>query len=219
LYYRLNVIKLDIPPLRERKDDIEFLAQAFLPSGLQLSKSVLERFLFYDWKGNVRELESAVKRAAILAKADERTIIQLKDIPQEIAGMKKDVLYERVIESLREKKFSHSSMTDTARELEIGRTAVSENLRGYVLKAFYENNYDVNKTVLAVSQSDDDDVNGRVKGKIETILENLSSDIHKSGIKDKDEFKKNFPAKYKNMPQYFNFFQDEAVRHMLLSSK
>ncbi|HEX2983897.1 MAG TPA: hypothetical protein VHO28_10175 [Ignavibacteriales bacterium] len=133
--------------------------------------------------------------------------------------MKKDVLYERVIESLREKKFSHSSMTDTARELEIGRTAVSENLRGYVLKAFYENNYDVNKTVLAVSQSDDNDVNGRVKGKIETILENLSSDINKSGIKDKDEFKKSFPAKYKNMPQYFHFFQDEAVRHMLLSSK
>ncbi|HEX3072860.1 MAG TPA: sigma 54-interacting transcriptional regulator, partial [Ignavibacteriales bacterium] len=123
LYYRLNVIKLDIPPLRERKDDIELLAQAFLPSGLQLSKSVLERFLLYDWRGNVRELDSAVKRAAILAKADDRTIIQLKDIPQEIAGMKKDVLYERVIESLREKKFSHSSMTDTARELEIGRTA------------------------------------------------------------------------------------------------
>lgn len=219
LYYRLNVIKLDIPPLRERKDDIELLAQAFLPSGLQLSKSVLERFLLYDWKGNVRELDSAVKRAAILAKADERTIIQLKDIPREIAGMKKDVLYERVIESLREKKFSHSSMTDTAKELEIGRTAVSENLRGYVLKAFYENNFDVNKTVLSVSQSDDDDVNGRVKGKVETILENLSSDINKSGIKDKEEFKKDFPAKYKNMPHYFHFFQDEAVRHIISSSK
>jgi transcriptional regulator with PAS, ATPase and Fis domain/CHASE2 domain-containing sensor protein len=219
LYYRLNVIKLDIPPLRERKDDIELLVQAFLPNGLKLSKSVLERFLLYDWKGNVRELESAVKRAAILAKADDRTIIQLKDIPQEVVGMKKDILYERVIESLREKKFSHSSMTDTARELEIGRTAVSENFRGYVLKTFYENNYDVNKTVLSVSQSDNNDVNERVKGKIDTILENLSSDINKSGIKDKDEFKKNFPAKYKNMPQYFHFFQDEAVRHMLSSSK
>ncbi|HEX3072287.1 MAG TPA: hypothetical protein VHP30_01620, partial [Ignavibacteriales bacterium] len=75
------------------------------------------------------------------------------------------------------------------------------------------------QTVLAVSQSDDNDMNGRVKGKVDTILENLSSDINKSGIKDKDEFKKNFPAKYKNMPQYFYFFQDEVVRHMLSSSR
>lgn len=219
LYYRLNVIKLEIPPLRERKEDIELLARAFLPEELSLSKSVLERFTLYDWKGNVRELESAVKRAAILARADNRAIVQLKDVPQAIAEVKKDLLYERIIESLREKKFSHSSMTDTAKELQIGRTSVSENFRGYVLKILYENNFDLDKSAGYISQSEDGEVNDRVKSKIDTILENISVEIKKNGIKDKDEFKKCFPAKYKNMPQIFHFFQDEVIRRFISSSK
>ncbi|MGQ0562335.1 MAG: sigma-54 interaction domain-containing protein [Gemmatimonadota bacterium] len=76
LYYRLNVITLHLPPLRERRDDVQLLAEHFLQrmqheNGadtrvLRLSDDALEVFERYDWPGNVRELENALERAAIL---------------------------------------------------------------------------------------------------------------------------------------------------------
>ncbi|MCF2909563.1 sigma-54 dependent transcriptional regulator [Pseudoalteromonas sp. DL2-H2.2] len=65
LYYRLNVIELNLPPLKLRSDDILPLIGHFLP-GRELSLSAEQRLLSYDWPGNVRELENACKRAAVL---------------------------------------------------------------------------------------------------------------------------------------------------------
>ncbi|QTL38218.1 sigma-54-dependent transcriptional regulator [Pseudoalteromonas viridis] len=65
LYYRLNVIELNLPPLKSRSDDILPLIGHFLP-GRELSLSAEQRLLSYDWPGNVRELENACKRAAVL---------------------------------------------------------------------------------------------------------------------------------------------------------
>jgi DNA-binding NtrC family response regulator len=77
LYYRLNVISMHLPPLRDREDDIALLAEHFLhgahgPDGapLRLSPAALEALQRYDWPGNVRELENALERAAILTKSD-----------------------------------------------------------------------------------------------------------------------------------------------------
>jgi len=76
LYYRLNVIALHLPPLREREEDIAPLAEHFLGRragpGRQLgfSAEALQVLQGYDWPGNVRELENAVERAAILAKTE-----------------------------------------------------------------------------------------------------------------------------------------------------
>lgn len=74
LFYRLNVIALGLPPLRERKDDILLLARFFLERMARegeepriLSKEVEEALLAYDWPGNVRELENALERAAVLS--------------------------------------------------------------------------------------------------------------------------------------------------------
>jgi DNA-binding NtrC family response regulator len=76
LYYRLNVITLHLPPLRERRDDVQMLAEYFLQRmkteqngnarDLRLSDDALHVFERYDWPGNVRELENALERAAIL---------------------------------------------------------------------------------------------------------------------------------------------------------
>jgi two-component system response regulator HydG len=75
LYYRLNVIALHLPPLRERKDDIPLLARYFL-DGLaerdgsepaEVTDETLEVLTAYDWPGNVRELENALERAAVVA--------------------------------------------------------------------------------------------------------------------------------------------------------
>ena len=77
LYYRLHVINIFLPPLRERKDDIPLLTQCFLnkygeenhKTGLELTPEALDLISDYDWPGNVRELENVVERAVVLTSA------------------------------------------------------------------------------------------------------------------------------------------------------
>jgi transcriptional regulator with PAS, ATPase and Fis domain len=77
LYYRLNVIQITIPPLRERKDEIPGLVDCFLrkymvegSESLRISTELMQLFLEYDWPGNVRELENAVHRLSVLQDPD-----------------------------------------------------------------------------------------------------------------------------------------------------
>jgi two-component system response regulator GlrR len=85
LYYRLNVIPLAIPPLRERRDDIPLLARHFLEKySVQFNKTItdfsaeaIQLFQLYDWPGNVRELEHYVERTVVLS---EGRIINAKDV-------------------------------------------------------------------------------------------------------------------------------------------
>jgi two-component system, NtrC family, response regulator AtoC len=67
LYYRLNVFRLDLPPLRARRDDIPQLAQHFVSRrGIGIGEDALSMLQSYDWPGNVRELENVLERAAIV---------------------------------------------------------------------------------------------------------------------------------------------------------
>ncbi len=74
LYYRLNVITIELPPLRDRKDDIPILVQHFLEKYTEeshrgpiiLTPSAMDRLMAYDWPGNVRELENVIERAVVL---------------------------------------------------------------------------------------------------------------------------------------------------------
>jgi len=86
LFYRLNVISFEMPPLRERKEDIPLLAEHFLrrfsqetnkPVG-RISREALEEMMLYEWPGNVRELENAIERAVVVGK--ERRI-RPEDLP------------------------------------------------------------------------------------------------------------------------------------------
>ena len=84
LYYRLNAVKLRLPPLRERTEDIPLLAQSFLlrfGSASELQPEVLRALTTYAWKGNVRELENVIERAVILAKEGP---VQLHHLPDEV---------------------------------------------------------------------------------------------------------------------------------------
>ncbi|MFT5368664.1 MAG: DNA-binding NtrC family response regulator [Candidatus Latescibacterota bacterium] len=81
LFYRLNVIEIQMPPLRHRRDDIPMLVTHFLQKfGGQhtLSEEVADTLMRHDWPGNVRELENAIERAVALARTD---IIELTDLP------------------------------------------------------------------------------------------------------------------------------------------
>jgi two-component system response regulator HydG len=71
LYYRLQVLTLALPPLRERRDELETLALAFAPAGSQLGRAALRTIEHYDWPGNVRELKNTLWRAALLAEGGE----------------------------------------------------------------------------------------------------------------------------------------------------
>jgi two-component system response regulator AtoC len=83
LYFRLNVVTISLPPLRERRSDIPILAAFFLERlapgrGVQLSGEAMKALLVYDWPGNVRELENCLERAVALG--DQR-IIEVSDLP------------------------------------------------------------------------------------------------------------------------------------------
>jgi len=71
LYYRLQVLTLALPPLRERRDELETLARAFAPAGSRLGRAALRTIERYDWPGNVRELKNTLWRAALLAEGGE----------------------------------------------------------------------------------------------------------------------------------------------------
>jgi two-component system response regulator HydG len=91
LYYRLNVIPVSVPPLRDRRDDIPLLAQHFVQvyaekNGKAISgcsPAAIERLSEYGWPGNVRELENAIERAVVLTRAGH-TVIDEDALPREI---------------------------------------------------------------------------------------------------------------------------------------
>ena len=88
LYYRLNVVKIDLPPLRDRPEDIPLLAthftQKFVRTGeapKRIAPEAMQVLLSYRWPGNVRELENAVERACVICRNDA---IQPNDLPPEL---------------------------------------------------------------------------------------------------------------------------------------
>ena len=91
LFYRLNVVRIPIPPLRDRRNDIPLLVNYFLEKIAReqqrppksIAASVIRTLEKYHWPGNVRELENAIRRAHVMAKSDA---IMLGDLPPEISG-------------------------------------------------------------------------------------------------------------------------------------
>jgi two-component system response regulator HydG len=91
LFYRINVVKLEVPPLRSRGSDTLHLAHHFLKqfaerSGkptLELSERAAERLMAYEWPGNVRELENCIEHAVALARFDQVTV---EDLPEKLRG-------------------------------------------------------------------------------------------------------------------------------------
>ena len=180
---------------------------------MNLSKAVLQALNDYNWKGNVRELQSVIKRAIIFTKSENRNLIQLSDLPSEIVKEIKYNFENHVLESLRNKNFSHSAITETAKELgNVNRTMISENFRGLVFKVLYETNYDLKETVSRISNTEDESVNEKVLVKIEKFVSNIEKDIKSSGSNDFEIIRKKLNSKYKNLPVKFHHHLDEIIR-------
>ncbi len=95
LFYRLNVVRIHLPPLRQRREDVNLLAEYFLKKiatqkhlpQLKLSEEAVKLMEEYPWPGNVRELENTIQRACVLATSD---VLLPKDIPLGAAGQRPD---------------------------------------------------------------------------------------------------------------------------------
>jgi len=134
LYYRLGVIPLHLPPLRERKEDIPALVRHFLkklgaPPAVRFSEAALAGMRAYDWPGNIRELQNAVERCVILRKSDIIDECMLPASPPRSAGLVPDhipdegISLEEVEKQLIRKALAKSggNRSEAARLLKIPR--------------------------------------------------------------------------------------------------
>jgi transcriptional regulator with PAS, ATPase and Fis domain len=145
LYYRLRVVEIVVPPLRERPEDLRGLAQMLLvricsQMGRPITSytpNALEQILRYPWPGNVRELENAVERACALATSD---VIDVDDLPDEVRHHQTLVITSEQVRPLRdvEREYilavlerNEGSKTVTAQQLRIGLATLRRKLKSY----------------------------------------------------------------------------------------
>jgi two-component system response regulator AtoC len=153
LYYRLNVLQLRIPPLRERKDDIPLLVEHFIAKygtrlgreAMTISREALRVLMDYPWPGNVRELENTIERAMVLADSDRIDIANLPDkvreerdhAPQPLLG--DDLSIKKAIRTIERELIRRSlektggNRTRAADLLEISHRALLYKIKEYGL--------------------------------------------------------------------------------------
>ncbi len=150
LFYRLNVVPIEIPPLRERRSDIRLLAEYFMDNickdlGIQvkkLSPAAIGRLETYPWPGNVRELRNMIERLCILVPADR---IEEADLPDLELSREEDILKDpfnvrtyQDFKDMTEKEFlvrklgeNNGNVSKTARELGMQRSNLYKKLEKY----------------------------------------------------------------------------------------
>ncbi|MGD0515393.1 MAG: sigma 54-interacting transcriptional regulator, partial [Terriglobales bacterium] len=114
LFYRLNVLSLVMPPLRQRREDIAILAEYFVSKYIKklntkvrrISPEAMSRLVNYDWPGNVRELENAIESALVLSVSDS---IQPEDLPEPIL--------EKAVVSTGDRSKYHSEVRERKKQL------------------------------------------------------------------------------------------------------
>ena len=144
LFYRLNVISIHVPPLRERKEDIPLLANAFVKQQcmemnreiVKISPPALRQLMDYHWPGNVRELENIIERALVIGGGKEiltddlpffRTDPGVSDSPKSLKMMEKNHIL-RILEQ------TEWNISKAARELDIDRQTLYNKMNKYGIK-------------------------------------------------------------------------------------
>ena len=150
LFYRLSVVTVDLPPLRERRDDIPLLVKSFLDefsreNGKQvheLTPEAMNLLLAYDWPGNVRELRNAIEQMVVLARGERLTV---RDVPAAIrggadltkinvvrAGMTvEDAERQLIVQALKE---TDGNRTKAAQKIGVSRRTLHRKLKVYGLE-------------------------------------------------------------------------------------
>ena len=149
LYYRINVVQIHMPPLRERREDIPLMAEYFLDlfkkergtSNLRISKQAMDLMVAYDWPGNVREMKNALERAVVMGNGKE---ILPEDLPTfackpQYPGMEVGLSLKEAIDMFK-KEFITLNLRHTdgnrslaAKKMQIQRTYLSRLIAKYKL--------------------------------------------------------------------------------------
>ncbi len=144
LFYRLNVISIHVPPLRERKEDIPLLTKAFVKQQctemnkeiVKISPGAMRQLMDYHWPGNVRELENIIERALVIGSGNEITAEELpfsrsdapvSDSPKSLKAMEK----AHILRILAQTEWNISK---AARELDIDRQTLYNKINKYAIK-------------------------------------------------------------------------------------
>ncbi len=154
LYYRINVINVVIPPLRDRRDDVPLLVKHFLKrfaeerkSGVkEVTEEVLERFYDYEWPGNIRELENEIERLVVLSGDDQIVTtehlsarIKEKSMRANVKGVRVDKGLDEILEEVERRVLSEGlrktrwNKTQLARQLGISRKGLIAKVQRYQL--------------------------------------------------------------------------------------
>ncbi len=145
LYFRLSVITANVPPLRDRGEDVLLLAKHFIDKeravgkvDIALSGDVEDIFLNYTWPGNIRQLENVVI-SAIYALEDDENIIEENHLPmligneqaKRITNVVESALYEAIVQTLKD---NNGNLAKTARDLDISRSTLYNKMKAFGLK-------------------------------------------------------------------------------------
>ena len=153
LYYRLNVVSIEIPQLRQRREDIPLLAQHFMETFSAKNRKQIKGFtpqameylIKYDWPGNVRELMNAVERAVVLSRADylaeadfpviqnALTVIKAPQPEAQLLNLEGDISLEEIekVTILKTLEAAGGNKSETARRLGITRKTLHKKLKAY----------------------------------------------------------------------------------------
>jgi len=226
LFYRLNGFSIVLPPLRERREDIPLLAMHFLKkhgysSINAFSDRCMELLTQYPWHGNVRELENAIRRAAIIARSEQRQIIREQDLPEEILKASRQAqatanytpLEDQILEMLRSLEFSRSAISQTAKALgNRDRGTITEYLRGICFQHLVRSDFDIEQAAQTVAGTTEATVVKRVANKITEYLNNLASAARKSAAETNDQ--QAFASAFRGLPGKFHPFLQQVIEHL-----
>ena len=150
LYYRLNVVQLNIPPLRERLEDVAFLVEHFLAvfkketglSNLTISEAAMDKMSRYNWPGNIRELRNAIERAVVMGNG--KTIMP-EDLPitaslPKFAGLKVGLTLDEALNEFKKEfillnlRHTGGNRSNAAKVMDIQRTYLSRLITRYDIR-------------------------------------------------------------------------------------
>lgn len=222
LFFRLNTLPLNLPPLRERGEDIEFLVQHFVDKYSReygkpiegVSESAMSVLKNYYWPGNVRELENVIQRGIALAKTE---LIQTSDLgitPGPASSIEEGTspaqkpatdLDELMLDALRENGFEVNA---TARKLNMSRNTVASRFKGICFKRLVVHQLDADKVAKNMTHD-------TVQRKL--VMQKLK-EYHKNLVKNAGRFDQEEKAvadaiqKAKNVPSEYHFAIEQLVR-------
>ncbi len=150
LFYRLNVITIHMPALRERQDDIPYLAQHFIEKFNKLNEKqvqaidpeVLKKMMLYPWRGNIRELENMIERAVVLCQNDSLKLHHFPVLASGLEDMQQDIPVQvgmslaEIEKAAIQRTLQHNGFDKqkTARQLQIGLATLYRKIKEYGLE-------------------------------------------------------------------------------------